>query len=143
MYKTINLEKITNGKMMGEIDISAWGWETRYSWGHAAKVTVGYEKIATAKRRYHNRTWEAYRFQSVLHDVICGYVHAVTGTDVSKPVSKRDATPMKNHAAEYRRLARLEARDFARSLYDNLCAIVDGNTTEEQIAERQADRAVA
>lgn len=134
MTKTVNLANITGGRMIGEIRISAEYWETRYSWGHSATVkdmdtytTLGYCKI-----RYYNRTWESYRFKSALHGAIYDYVKGITGIDPFKE-SKRDARPMKNHGAEYRRLARLEARQNARDLYDNLCGIVDGTRTEEGI----------
>ena len=144
MNKYISLDKITGGKMAGDIHVTAEGWETRYSWGHTATVTNTYgDVLASAKYRYYNRTWEAYRFQSVLHAALYNYVRDVTGVDCYKPVCKRDQNPMKDKGAEMRRLARLSAREFARSLYDNLCAIIDGKATEEQIAAKFAARAVA
>lgn len=136
MEKFVNIANITGGKIKGEIRITAEYWETRYSWGHTAELfdmdnfkTVGY-----CKCRYYNRTWESYPFKSVLHGAIFDYVKRVTGVDIFKPLSKRDSHRMKDYGAEYRRLARLEHRQFARDLYDNLCGIVDGTRTETEIA---------
>lgn len=53
---TINGERRT-------IHICAYGWETRYSWGHTAYCP---ELGVTDKARYYNRTWESYRFESVI-----------------------------------------------------------------------------
>lgn len=53
---TINGERQT-------IHLCAYGWETRYSWGHAAFCP---ELHVTEKVRYYNRTWESNRFDSVL-----------------------------------------------------------------------------
>jgi len=139
--KEINMDKISNGKMFGTIDIYAEGWETRYSWGHTAEVSVNFETVARAKIRYYNRTWESYRFQSVIHSALHGYVTATLGIDPHKAVGKRDATPMKGKDAEARRLARLDAVQFAKTIYNRLCAIVDGTATEkdfEKIAAKVA-----
>lgn len=139
MDKCINLGKVTNGKMSGDIWISASGWETRYSWGHSATVTnTSGDTLAAAKFRYYNRTWERYEFQSVLHEVLFRYVRNVTGVDLSKHPCKRDQNPMKGKDAESRRLERVAARQFAHTLYGNLRDIVDGNATEEQIASKVA-----
>ena len=44
-----------------------WYYETRNSWGHWCEVIDGdnYNTICKCRARYYNRTWEAYRFQSV------------------------------------------------------------------------------
>lgn len=143
MNKTIDLARLTGGKMMGEIDISAYSWETRYSWGHTAEVSVNYETVARAKFRYYNRTWEAYCYQSVIHAALRGYVHSVTGLDPLKAISKRDTTPMKSAAAESRRLNRVAAHDFAVTLYNRVTGIVDGTLTYEDIEKMTAERKVA
>lgn len=127
MYqKTIDLARVSGGRMMGEIDVDARYWETRYSWGHSAEVTMGLRTLGAAKIRYYNRTWESYTFQSVLHSALCAYVKGVTGIDPYMAISKRDSKQMKSAAAEMRRLHRLDAIHYARGLYDNLCAAVDG-----------------
>lgn len=143
MNKTIDLARLTGGKMMGEVDISAFGWETRYSWGHTAEVSVNLEVIARAKIRYYNRTWESYRFQSVIHSALYEYVRTVTGIDPLKAICKRDTTPMKSPAAESRRLDRVAAHDFAVTLYNRLTGIVDGTLTYEDIEKMTAARKVA
>ena len=129
MFVTIDLARLTGGKMAGEIDISAHGWETRYSWGHTAEVSANFHTISRAKFRYYNRTWEVYRFQSVIHQALHGYVHSVLGIDPCKPICKRDTAPMKSPAAETRRLARVAAHDFAATLYKRLTGFVDGKVS--------------
>lgn len=143
MNKTIDLARLTGGKMMGEVDISAWYWETRYSWGHTAEVSVNYHTVSRAKFRYYNRTWESYRYQSVIHSALCGYVQSVTGYNPNRGICKRDAAPMKSPAAESRRLDRVAAHDFAVTLYNRLTGIVDGTLTYEDIEKMDAARKVA
>lgn len=143
MNKTIDLEKLTGGKMVGAIDIFANGWETRYSWGHTAEVPVNYQVVARAKFSYSNRTWEAYRFQSVIHAALRGYVHSVLGHDPLADICKRDATPMKSAAAEARRLDRVAAHDFAVTLYKRLTGFMDGTITYESIEKMDTARQVA
>lgn len=143
MNKTIDLARLTGGKMMGEVDISAFGWETRYSWGHTAEVSVNYEVVARAKFRYYNRTWESYRFKSVIHSALEGYVHSVTGYNPSKAICKRDTTPMKSADAENRRIARVAAHDFAVTLFHRLTGLVDGTLTYADIERMDAARKAA
>ena len=138
MDKYINLAAVSNGRMMGEIWVRAEGWSTRYSWGHTAEVLVDFNVVVRCKYRYYNRTWESYRFQSVLHGALSGYVQYVTGIDPHKGICKRDQSPMKSPAAETRRLARVEAYNAARELYNNLCGVVDGTITEEELLARAA-----
>ena len=43
-----------------------WSYETRNSWGHWCEVLDdNYNTICKTYIRYYNRTWEAYRYQSV------------------------------------------------------------------------------
>lgn len=126
MNKEIKLAEITNGKMTDTINVSAWYYETRHSWGHKAEVYGKDGVIATAKIVYLNRTWESYRYQSVIHSALFNYVIAVTGINPIKGICKRDTKPMKSAAAEARRLERVAAHDFAVALYKNLKAEVDG-----------------
>ena len=129
--------------MMGEIDISAYSWETRSFWGHTAEVSVNYKTVVRSKFRYCNRTWEAYRYQSVIHSALRGYVHFVTGLDPIKDTSKRDSAPMKSAAAESRRLERVSARDFAVTLFRRLTGIVDGTMTYDDIKREDSAKMVA
>lgn len=126
MNKEIDLAVITGGKMLGTIAVSAWGWNSHYSWGHSAEVWVNGRCMANAKLRYYNRTWECYRFQSVVHSALYNYVKGITGIDPFKGLANRDKTPMKSAAAESRRLGRVAAQDFAKTLYSRLTAWVDG-----------------
>lgn len=43
-------------------------WSNSRAWGHKVKLYTGdnYTPIAEAKIRYHNRTWEAYQYQSCM-----------------------------------------------------------------------------
>lgn len=46
-------------------------YETRNSWGHKGRVLYNNHDIGvTYKIRYYNRTWECYRFQSLLEHLI-------------------------------------------------------------------------
>ena len=55
-----------NGKRK-TLHLCAYGWSTRYSWGHTAYCPeLGIE----AKIRYYNRTWEAERFNSVIASLL-------------------------------------------------------------------------
>lgn len=143
MHTTIDMAKASDGRLSGEIDIMAYGWETRYSWGHTAEVMVNFRTVVKAKYRYCNRTWEGYRFQSVIHGVLRGYVHYALGIDPMRSICKRDQTPMKSAEAESRRLARLEAYAFAATLYRRLMGLVDGKLTYEDIAKETATAKVA
>lgn len=51
------------------VEIEAWEYETRYSWGHKCNVNVHADCIhetAYKKYVYYNRTWEQYKFESVI-----------------------------------------------------------------------------
>lgn len=127
MFKTIDLAKVTGNRMTGEIEVWADFWETRYSWGHKAEVKdSNYRTLAAARIRYYNRTWESYRFQSVIHSALYNYVRAVTGIDPCKTLCKRDQQPMKSAAAENRRGERVAALEFAKTVYSRLRDYVDG-----------------
>ena len=131
MVKTIKMADIYGvaenaAKPMGELTICANGWETRYSWGHTAEVWADNELMATAKIRYYNRTWEEYRFKSVIHEALYKYVVRVTGRDPFKSLAARDMKPMKGKAAEARRQMRVAEHDFTAWLYAALTAAADG-----------------
>ncbi len=44
--------------------------KTRYGFRHLCELTKDYNVIAKTKACYYNRTWEAYEFQSVIHQAI-------------------------------------------------------------------------
>lgn len=58
------------------IEMKAWYYETRNSWGHKGYIWghVGdnYCNTNDFKIRYYNRTWECYRFQSLLSKMFYG-----------------------------------------------------------------------
>ena len=131
MVKTIKMADVYGvaenvAKPMGEITICANGWQTRYSWGHTAEVWAGCEKMAEARIRYYNRTWESYRFQSVIHEALAKYVTRVTGINPYKDIAARDKNPMKGKEAEARRQSRVDAHEYAVKLYKALTAAADG-----------------
>lgn len=45
-------------------------YETRYSWGHYAKLVKNGYVIDESKFTYYNRTWEAYTYQSIIHSLL-------------------------------------------------------------------------
>lgn len=56
-------------------EIVAESWETRYSWGHTAKLfkecpNGDIRLVNKSKARYYNRTWESYQYQSVMRSVV-------------------------------------------------------------------------
>jgi hypothetical protein len=44
--------------------------KTRYGFRHLCELTQNYNVLAKTKACYYNRTWEAYEFQSVIHQAI-------------------------------------------------------------------------
>ena len=56
-----------NGK---EFILYCDGWETSRAWGHKCELKMNDWHLATVKIRYYNRTWESYRFQSVMHKAV-------------------------------------------------------------------------
>lgn len=57
-------------KLTPRISVTAWTYETRYSWGHKADLYADGQQIAHDKIVYYNRTWEAYTYQSILQSII-------------------------------------------------------------------------
>lgn len=50
--------------------IEAEYFETRYNWGHKARAIYHGREVADTKIVYQNRTWESYKFQSVMQKLI-------------------------------------------------------------------------
>lgn len=57
-------------KINDKIEIEAEYYETRYSWGHKAWLSVDGRNVEYKKITYYNRTWESYQFQSILYSII-------------------------------------------------------------------------
>lgn len=61
-------------KKYPEFEIVAYSYETRNSWGHKATlIHNGTHELNRYKITYYNRTWETYRYQSVIKSVISDY----------------------------------------------------------------------
>lgn len=62
-------------KAYPEFKIVAHSYETRNSWGHKAELLINNKQtLNTYKIRYYNRTWECYRYQSVIKSVLDDYM---------------------------------------------------------------------
>lgn len=63
-------------KAYPEYEIVAHSYETRNSWGHKATLLHNDSStLNTYKIRYYNRTWETYRYQSVIKSVLSDYLN--------------------------------------------------------------------
>lgn len=81
-------------------------YETRNSWGHRGHVIgIGLNDLST-KRRYYNRTWECYTYQSLLFDLLDKYATYLTDIDYSKVLVLSD-----NELKEFKEL---ERKDFIK-----------------------------
>jgi hypothetical protein len=52
------------------VKIEADYYETRNSWGHKAWLYLDGNEIAFNRARYYNRTWESYKYQSVMQGAV-------------------------------------------------------------------------
>ena len=50
--------------------VNCWSENTRYGFRHLCELTHNLNRIGKSKACYYNRTWEAYEFQSVIHQAI-------------------------------------------------------------------------
>lgn len=62
-----------NDESLKDYSIICEYWETSRAWGHRAILMYKGMRIQEAKIRYYNRTWEVYRFQSVMRKVVNEY----------------------------------------------------------------------
>lgn len=63
-------------KAYPEYEIVAYSYETSNSWGHKATLMHnGTTTLNNYKIRYYNRTWECYRYQSVIKSVLNDYIN--------------------------------------------------------------------
>ncbi|MFA5380242.1 MAG: hypothetical protein WC455_31055 [Dehalococcoidia bacterium] len=51
-------------------EVNCWSENTRYGFRHLCELTHNLNRIGKSKACYYNRTWEAYEFQSVIHQAI-------------------------------------------------------------------------
>lgn len=62
-------------KKYPELSIVAYSYETRNSWGHKATLLHNdTHELNRYKITYYNRTWECYRYQSVIKSVLSDYL---------------------------------------------------------------------
>jgi len=67
--------KIFECKAYPEFKIVAYSYDTRSSWGHKAELIRNNDyTLNKYKIRYYNRTWETYRYQSVIKSVLYDYM---------------------------------------------------------------------
>lgn len=45
-------------------------WETSRAWGHKSTLIAPWGEVASHKVRYYNRTWESYRYQSCMGQLL-------------------------------------------------------------------------
>lgn len=50
--------------------IEAWYYETQRNWGHKARAIYNGREVAEVKIVYQNRTWESYKYQTVMEKLI-------------------------------------------------------------------------
>jgi len=56
--------------LSGDIRARCWWEKTRYGFRHLAVLTVNWQAESRAKVCYQNRTWETYRYESVLKKLV-------------------------------------------------------------------------
>ena len=64
---------IKDSKKNIDMALVVWNYSTSSSWGHKCRISGHYgttECYGNYKARYYNRTYEAYTFQSVLHEAL-------------------------------------------------------------------------
>lgn len=74
--KKLNFVATINGTRHN-FEIIAKSWETRSSWGHEADLWDGDRFICSTRRRYYNRTWECWQYESVCQDLLDQYLDRV------------------------------------------------------------------
>ena len=62
-----------NQKCLKSYSIVCEYWETSQAWGHRARLMYNGNEILKTSIRYYNRTWEVYRFQSVMQRLVSLY----------------------------------------------------------------------
>lgn len=62
-------------KKYPEFSIVAYSYENSHNWGHKATLLHnGTHELNKYKITYYNRTWETYRYQSVIKSVLSDYL---------------------------------------------------------------------
>jgi len=102
----------------------AWGFETKHNWGHKARAVYQGREVAEVKIVYQNRSWESYKYQSVMEKLIdamdeCKTIPLADRYQASKVIKAGDGREMKG-------LAMMGA-------LAKLGGIIGGNTTKARI----------
>lgn len=95
-------------KINDKIEIEAEYYETRYSWGHKAWLSVDGRNVEYKKITYYNRTWESYQFQSILYSII----------EKTKALTKEEKEEANKWIKEYQEPSRFNHVAMVASLGD-------------------------
>lgn len=118
-----------------EIDIFCQYGDCRDGFNHFCQLEASEDKISVRyKAHYINHTWEVYRFQTVIHQALLGYVEQLTGEHNLFSLYSFERKTCKGAEAEARRQAKAEARANARALYNDLTRQTDGSYFHERRA---------
>lgn len=107
-----------------DLYFEAWSWQRSGRWGHKARAVYQNRVTEEVSITYQNRTWEAYKFQSVMEKLIdhldaVNYVPLADRIEASKVIKKGDQREMKG-------LQKIGALAM-------LGGIIGGNTTKQRI----------
>lgn len=75
---------MASNRVIGEFEFRCSGYETNYSWGHEVELYVHGVRVLKTRKRYYNRTWEAYEYQSVMRDALARYKDAMLAEILTK-----------------------------------------------------------
>lgn len=51
-------------------------WETSRAWGHKSTLLASWGEVASHKVRYYNRTWESYRYQTCMGQLLANILES-------------------------------------------------------------------
>ena len=51
-------------------------WETSRAWGHKSTLLAPWGEVASHKVRYYNRTWESYRYQTCMGQLLANILES-------------------------------------------------------------------
>jgi hypothetical protein len=107
-----------------DLYFEAWSWQRSGRWGHKARAVYQNRVTEEVSITYQNRTWEAYKFQSVMEKLIdrldaVHYVPLADRIEASKVIKTGDRREMK-------KLQSIGAIAM-------LGGIIGGNTTKQRI----------
>ena len=93
--------KIFECKAYPEFKIVAYTYETPSSWGHKAELIRNNDyTLNTYKIRYYNRTWECYKYQSVIKSVLNDYIDYLIKDYINDYKTQNSITRLKSQQRE-------------------------------------------